>query len=462
MSAGRPGGQDLRGGRPAGGDFWTPADEPLPDAGGPSRNSPGSRLSGQPQAVVAPRSAPPWQPDADTGTSPASGADADYEWIRYLGGGRPIPGALPPPRPASADGLAPETRPAEGGSRWPGRRKQQQSGEKHPAQAAAALRPVARIAQASETESAASASPATRSRSDRQREARERREQEARERVQADQERREREAQKLALAERQHSQAERRREAPAGRQREAGARRRPKAASGATATAVITADAGLTPVEKTGGAARQPAVSRSPRSSRRGRRHAIRKLRWLLAGIAAAVAAVVVVVVFLRPEPAGGTRHTLVTPVAVGAWAQAPTLARQMKAEQLKSSIVSDSSGEAAHVVDAVYEQVAGPAASSGPQIVLFIGGNLSGTSASSFISSFIGKLPGALAASPGSLGGKAACVPSQGGRLAECAWADNDTFGVLASPTLGAAALATQLRKLRPAVERPVKQPDR
>jgi hypothetical protein len=104
--------------------------------------------------------------------------------------------------------------------------------------------------------------------------------------------------------------------------------------------------------------------------------------------------------------------------------------------------------------VDAVYEAPAGSAANASPPIILFIGGNLAGTSPDGFITSFIGELKGAVTIGPGSLGGAAACVPSVEGRLAECAWADNDTFGVVASPNLGEAALASELRQMRPLVE--------
>jgi hypothetical protein len=150
-----------------------------------------------------------------------------------------------------------------------------------------------------------------------------------------------------------------------------------------------------------------------------------------------------------------------------------------MKAAQVRHSIVAQSNGEASNVVAAVYESTAsqpspspspghGSTAPSGAgasgasptapggtsQIVLFIGGNLSGTSASSFITSFIGKLPGAVTTAAGPLGGEAACVPSAGGNPAECAWADNDTFGLVASPTLDAQALAGELRQMRLQVE--------
>ena len=58
-------------------------------------------------------------------------------------------------------------------------------------------------------------------------------------------------------------------------------------------------------------------------------------------------------------------------------------------------------------------------------------------------------------------MGGNAACVPSENGRLAECAWADNDTFGVVASPTMNSSRLAAEMRQIRPMVEhRPAGQP--
>jgi len=59
-----------------------------------------------------------------------------------------------------------------------------------------------------------------------------------------------------------------------------------------------------------------------------------------------------------------------------------------------------------------------------------------------------------AVTTSAGSLGGSAACLPSVSGHPAECAWADNDTFGVVLAPTLSATELAGELRAMRPLVE--------
>jgi hypothetical protein len=125
-----------------------------------------------------------------------------------------------------------------------------------------------------------------------------------------------------------------------------------------------------------------------------------------------------------------------------------------MGANALRSKILAAGGGEASHVVDAVYEDSTG-AAKSGPLIIWFVGGNLSG-SANSFITSLTTAVPGAFVVNPGSLQGEAACVP--GAHLNECAWADNDTFGVIASPVLSATELGNELRVMRPMIEHVVK----
>lgn len=168
-----------------------------------------------------------------------------------------------------------------------------------------------------------------------------------------------------------------------------------------------------------------------------------------------AVAAVAAVLV---PRILGtGPTHRISTPDRLLAYVQEPALASAMGATALRAEIVKKGSGEASNVVDAVYEDSTGPAAKAGPLIILFIGGNLSG-SASSFISSFTGLLPTAFMTGPGALGGEAACVPGVSGHPAECAWADNDTFGLIASPTLSATALGKELREIRPLVEHVVR----
>ena len=156
----------------------------------------------------------------------------------------------------------------------------------------------------------------------------------------------------------------------------------------------------------------------------------------------------------------GGVTHVLTTPANLGDFSKQPKLAEQMHAAALRSQILRESAGGAANVVYAVYEDSTGPAAASGPQIVLFIGGNLKGASDGSVISTFTGKVEGSETTSAGSLGGAAACVPSVDGRLAECVWADDDTFGVVASQTLSPTRLASEMRQMRPMIEHRASEP--
>ena len=191
---------------------------------------------------------------------------------------------------------------------------------------------------------------------------------------------------------------------------------------------------------------------------RSGRRQSRRKL-MIGAGLAVVVvgaAAVVESGVF-----SSGPAHVLVTPAKLGAYVRRPQLEKQMNAAQLQREVIAKSAGQASHVVSAVYEDGTSATSTKTPQMILFIGGNLTGVSAGDFIASFTQQSKGAFVSSPGSLGGSAACVNAQAsvpGSVALCTWADNDTFGVVASPTMTATTLARQLRTFRPMVEHVVK----
>jgi hypothetical protein len=199
------------------------------------------------------------------------------------------------------------------------------------------------------------------------------------------------------------------------------------------------------------GQTKKARLVRLPRVGRRpGRQRRSRRLFWAAIGVGVAA----LIAVGIELIPLGGPNHAISTPPRLGPYLLDPSLAARMHAEQLRDNIVANSDGEASHVVYGVYADNSTAVAKSGPLVMLFIGGNLSGSSPSSFISSFMGKLAGAAPTSAGSLGGEAACVPGGSGRLAECAWADNDTFGLVASPTLSATALARELRQVRGLVE--------
>jgi len=152
-----------------------------------------------------------------------------------------------------------------------------------------------------------------------------------------------------------------------------------------------------------------------------------------------------------------GPKHVLATPDKMGAYVRRPQLEKQMNAGQLQKEVITKSAGQASHVISAVYEDGTNATSTKTPQMILFIGGNLSGVSPSGFIASFTQQSKGAFETSAGSLSGSAACVNAQAsvpGSVALCTWADNDTFGVVASPTMSATRLAAQLRAFRPMVE--------
>ena len=199
--------------------------------------------------------------------------------------------------------------------------------------------------------------------------------------------------------------------------------------------------------------ARSTGQSPSRRSGRSGRRLVRHPVHLIIGGGAVVILALVAVLVTNMMGGGSGAAHSISTPTLLNGYVLQPQLAQSMGAAGLRTDIVKKGNGEATNVKDAVYEVSTGPAAKSGPLFVLFIGGNLAG-SASSFISSFTGLLPGAFVTSPGSLGGQAACVPGYAGHPAECAWADNDTFGLFASPDLSVTALRNELLAMRPLVE--------
>jgi hypothetical protein len=170
--------------------------------------------------------------------------------------------------------------------------------------------------------------------------------------------------------------------------------------------------------------------------------------------------AVVVVAVAVAADLllASHAAHVVSTPSRLGAFTKEQSV-DSSTAQALRNKIVAGAPGEVKNVVAAVYEQSTGPGTSQGPQIVVFIGGNLTGGgSAGGFIGGFMTQLHGSFTTNPGRLGGQAACAPGSNGGPAECAWADDDTFGVIVSATLSADGLANELRSMRPQVEHAAK----
>lgn len=211
---------------------------------------------------------------------------------------------------------------------------------------------------------------------------------------------------------------------------------------------------GRTPAREARPGGRRTWVPRTRPGIWRGLPLAPRTLLLLGAGLLVAVG-VIVAIMFLGSGPAGPA-HTLVIPARLGAYQRRPELARQMGVSQLEKHILAQSSGQVSHLVSAVYQNGASVALGPAPQVMLFIGGQLTGASADAAIKTFTQHFRYSVQASPGRLGGRAACVPGQAstGGAAVCAWFDNDTFGELVSPNMTASALASELRAIRPSIE--------
>jgi hypothetical protein len=188
--------------------------------------------------------------------------------------------------------------------------------------------------------------------------------------------------------------------------------------------------------------------------ARRGTgRSVARVLLWTGTAVLAVAACVFGVLAFQARD--SGPAHVVVTPSTLGSFVRRPQLEQQMNAGQLQQQVISKSAGQASHVVSAVYENSAGVSGAAAPKIILFIGGNLSQVTPSGFITSFTNQFKGAQAVSAGSMGGLASCVASSAAsQVTLCAWADNDTFGVVASPSMDVHDLSAQLTVVRPGVE--------
>jgi hypothetical protein len=201
-------------------------------------------------------------------------------------------------------------------------------------------------------------------------------------------------------------------------------------------------------------AAKQAAAKR--RSGRRGRGSNDRRL-WLgLGGVVIVAAAAIVGIVKFEFLPSHtGPAHTMAAPTKIRTYARTADLEHQAHVNALREQVIQMSSGQASHVVTAVYES-GNSAAGNTTQIVMFIGGHLANADPAASIASFIQQFKGAKVVSAGPQGGEAACVQegTKANGVGTCVWFDDDSFGELSSPTMNATTLASTMRAFRPYVE--------
>jgi len=192
---------------------------------------------------------------------------------------------------------------------------------------------------------------------------------------------------------------------------------------------------------------------------RRGRSGDSRQ--WMALGAIAVVAAgaiggVLMKYVFSGPS---GPTHQVVAPQAADGFTRSANLEKQLGVAAEAAKVEQASSGQASDVVSAVYQQ-GGITAGSNTQIFMFVGGKLAGADPGASVANFEKSYPGAVAVSPGALGGQAACTETHlnGQSASMCVWFDNDTFGTVVSPTMTTAKLAATMDAARPTLETTVK----
>ena len=201
--------------------------------------------------------------------------------------------------------------------------------------------------------------------------------------------------------------------------------------------------------------ARQAAGKRSTGRRRGGSND--RRL-WLgLGGVVVLAAAAIIGVVKFEFPSHTGPAHTMAAPNTIGTYARTVDLEHQADVGALRAKVMQMSSGQASHVVTAVYESGKSSVGNTA-QIVMFVGGHLANADPAASIASFLQQYKGAEVVSAGPMGGEAACYQegTQKSGVGMCAWFDDDSFGELSSPTMSATALANVMRTFRPSVELP------
>ncbi|HEY1623183.1 MAG TPA: hypothetical protein VGG16_05235 [Streptosporangiaceae bacterium] len=203
------------------------------------------------------------------------------------------------------------------------------------------------------------------------------------------------------------------------------------------------------------GTGSQAAMDR-PRIGKRRGRSGDRRLWFGLGGVmAVAAAAIFVIVEFWFPTQSGPT-HTLSMPNKIGSSFVRSNAVGAKDLYNLRQEFVQMTHGQATDVQSGAF-QAGGPATGGTPEVVMTIDAHLANDDAASSMTGFKNVYKNAGTVSAGPMGGLAACAESTASNandVAICAWFDNDSFGVLISPSMNARELANQLQTFRSAVE--------
>ncbi|HLJ99644.1 MAG TPA: hypothetical protein VKU39_07015, partial [Streptosporangiaceae bacterium] len=196
----------------------------------------------------------------------------------------------------------------------------------------------------------------------------------------------------------------------------------------------------------------QPAPARRSAGRRRGRSSDHRL--WIgLVGVVAVAAGAIFGILKLTAPHNNGPAHTLAMPQRVGIFGQDQNLGMKLGLPQFTQRFA-----QLGHFTDTMSGAFATAKTTAGlpSSEMLVIEGHLANDNAADSMREFVKSYPGAVAVPAGPLGGDAACVEmnTAKGPMAVCAWFDNDTIGMVMSPTMAAHDLAISMPSFRSAVE--------
>ena len=214
-------------------------------------------------------------------------------------------------------------------------------------------------------------------------------------------------------------------------------------------------DAGHTRGRNSTGTQPAPAAKRAGRRRGGSSDHRL----WLgLVGVAVVAAGAIFGIVKFEFPSNSGPSHELIVPASVASYQWAPKLESGLG--PLINKFRAELGSSSTNVVAREYQSGSATAGSS-PQLVAFIGGHLPNQSPTSSLHNFMQDFKGAQVVSAGPMGGDAACTQVSAGTsdsAALCVWFDNDSVGVIWSPTMSAAKLDPVMLQFRPYVEHTAK----
>lgn len=196
----------------------------------------------------------------------------------------------------------------------------------------------------------------------------------------------------------------------------------------------------------------QPAPVRRSAGRRRGRSSDHRL--WIgLVGVVAVTAGAIFGILKVTAPHSAGPAHTLGMPQRIGIFSQDPS-----QGKKLGLAGFTQRFAQLGHTTDTMSAAFSAAKTASGlpSSVMMVIEGHLANDNAVDSMKDFMKSYPGAVAVPAGPLGGQAACVSlnTAQGPMAMCAWFDNDTIGMVMSPTVAAHELANSMPSFRSAVE--------